>query len=735
MNSGKHIDKQLSSASGFATSLATTSSVLKRQLWLWPLVAALVLGGLGWWVRGDVEQAMRENLANELTTILNADVQALTLWTKDQEAVARSLAQSPALGPLVRKLVAVSEQPNSTASTLIQLPALADVRSLLGPALENFGYTDFFVISPSGQVVAARHDASIKFAPQGYQVEFFQTVLKGSASLSKPFRSQMLLQDAHGEVKAGLPTMFVASPIPGEGGRPLAVLALRLRPEAEFTSILQTARFGESGETYVFSEAGLLLCQSRFDNDLKRLGLLADLPDAQSILTVEVRDPQVNMMEGQRPTLSRAEQPLTRLAAKAVSEGVGVVMEPYGDYRGVPSVGACKWLPDWGVGIATEVDVADAFRPLYVLRRAIAALLGLLIISALAILFFMIIVARQRRRMEKAERTIKQLGQYTLEEKIGSGGMGSVYRARHALLRRATAVKLLNSDNVTEGGLARFEREVQLTSRLNHPNTIAVYDYGKTPEGVFYYAMEYLEGINLQELVKTCGPLPEGRVVAILTQVCGSLAEAHDIGLIHRDIKPENIVLTYRAGMPDFVKVLDFGLVKAADAEETAKLTQANVTVGTPHYLSPEAVDRPDTVTSLADIYAIGAVGYFLLTGTPVFSGKTVMEICMKHVRAIPDSPSQRLGHAVSPRLEALILRCLAKNPKDRPSSARALKEALDACEPSGDWTEAEATAWWSDFENRTGTGVGRHHAELDSSAVTIGSVTTEERSEKSKAD
>ena len=283
----------------------------------------------------------------------------------------------------------------------------------------------------------------------------------------------------------------------------------------------------------------------------------------------------------------------------------------------------------------------------------------------------MIVVARQRRRMEKAERTIKQLGQYTLEEKIGSGGMGSVYRARHAFLRRATAVKLLNSDNVTEGGLARFEREVQLTSRLNHPNTIAVYDYGKTPEGVFYYAMEYLEGINLQELVKKCGPLPEGRVVAILKQVCGSLAEAHDIGLIHRDIKPENIVLTCRAGMPDFVKVLDFGLVKAADAEETAKLTQANVTVGTPHYLSPEAVDRPDTVTALADIYAVGAVGYFLLTGTPVFSGKTVMEICMKHVRAIPDSPSQRLGHAVSPRLEALILRCLAKDPKDRPSSAR----------------------------------------------------------------
>src|SRR5262249_53539913 len=155
-----------------------------------------------------------------------------------------------------------------------------------------------------------------------------------------------------------------------------------------------------------------------------------------------------------------------------------------------------------------------------------------------------------------------------------------------------------------------------------------VYDYGRTPEGVFYYAMEFLEGINLEDLVKQFGPLPEGRAVGILQQMCGSLAEAHGIGLIHRDIKPANIFLTRRAGIPDFVKVLDFGLVKMVDAEENAKLTQANVTVGTPYYLSPEAIERPDSVTALSDIYAIGAVGYFLLTGTTVFSGKTVMDVC-----------------------------------------------------------------------------------------------------------
>src|SRR5205085_1095509 len=193
-----------------------------------------------------------------------------------------------------------------------------------------------------------------------------------------------------------------------------------------FTQILQTARFGQSGETYALSDSGLLLSQSRFDSELKRLGLLADLADAQSILTVEARDPQVNMMEGERPSLSRSDQPLTKLAAKAVAGGEGVEMSAYGDYRGVPSVGAWKWVPEHDFGVLTEVDVADAFRPLYVLRRAIWVLLGLLVLSAAAILFAMIVVARQQRRMDKAQKAIRQLGQYTLEEKIGAGGMGSV---------------------------------------------------------------------------------------------------------------------------------------------------------------------------------------------------------------------------------------------------------------------------------------------------------------------
>src|SRR6266404_4438897 len=334
METAKHVRKQLTGLSGFTPSLGATRSALRRQLWIWPVLAALLLGGVGWLVHRSVEDAMREKLAGELTTILNADVEALRLWTKDQEAIARSLARLPDLRPAVRDLLAIAERPDATTGALIQSRALADVRTRLAPVLVNFGYIDFFVVSPSLRVIGAKTDAPINNVLEDYRAEFFKKVLKDGASVSKPFRSPLLLPDANGYLKAGLPTVFAAGVIRDEDGKSVAVLGLRIRPEADFTDILQTARFGESGETYVISNTGLLLSESRFDSDLKRLGLLSDLADAQSILTVEARDPQVNMMEGERPTLSRSEQPLTKLAAKAVAGGEGVEMNAYGDYRG-----------------------------------------------------------------------------------------------------------------------------------------------------------------------------------------------------------------------------------------------------------------------------------------------------------------------------------------------------------------------------------------------------------------
>ena len=287
-----------------------------------------------------------------------------------------------------------------------------------------------------------------------------------------------------------------------------------------------------------------------------------------------------------------------------------------------------------------------------------------------------------------------QLGQYTLGRKIGEGGMGEVYRAQHTLLRRPTAVKLLIPDRLGLGTVERFEREVQHMSRLTHPNTVAVFDYGRNPEGVFYYAMEYLDGIDLEDLVAKFGPQPADRVAAILIQVCGALHEAHTNGIIHRDIKPANIILCERGAVPDVAKVVDYGLVKEITAN-TGESSQ--MILGTPAYIAPEAVSDPAQVGAPSDIYALGAVGYFLLTGKPVFDGKTSVDVCVQHVTATPIPPSKAADIRVPEGLEQLILACLAKSPRDRPT-ARTLAAKLTATARANDWTEDEALAWWADF-------------------------------------
>jgi len=289
----------------------------------------------------------------------------------------------------------------------------------------------------------------------------------------------------------------------------------------------------------------------------------------------------------------------------------------------------------------------------------------------------------------------QKLGEYVLDEPIGQGGMGMVFRAHHALLRRETAIKLLQPENVGEAALHRFEREVQVTARLTHPSTVAIYDYGRTPDGVFYYAMEYLDGGDLEDLTQFAGRLPAGRVIFLLEQACRALHEAHRASLIHRDVKPVNLLVCERGGEGDVTKVLDFGLVKDLDDQTSPALTGAAVLTGTPLDMSPEAITAPDTVDARSDLYALGAVAYFLLTGEPPFRGATVVEICARHLHSIPQPLSERLGRAPI-GLDAVVLRCLAKVPADRFPDAGTLGDALRDCTDVAPWTSRDARVWWA---------------------------------------
>jgi serine/threonine protein kinase len=270
--------------------------------------------------------------------------------------------------------------------------------------------------------------------------------------------------------------------------------------------------------------------------------------------------------------------------------------------------------------------------------------------------------------------------------------MGVVYRASHAMLRRPTAIKLLTDGD--DASLARFEREVHLLASLSHPNIVTVHDYGRTADGSFYFAMELLDGMDLETLVAADGPQPAERVIHIVRQVARGLSEAHDVGLVHRDIKPANVFLCRHWGEPDAVKVLDFGLAKN-NADPRMALTGQNVVLGTPLYISPEMLNSGALVDARSDIYSLGAAAYYMLTAQPVFTGSSVVEVCLQHLTSAPVAPSARLGRAVPADLEAIVLRCLAKSTADRYPSAAELERALAACAAAEKWSAAHAQAWW----------------------------------------
>jgi eukaryotic-like serine/threonine-protein kinase len=301
-------------------------------------------------------------------------------------------------------------------------------------------------------------------------------------------------------------------------------------------------------------------------------------------------------------------------------------------------------------------------------------------------------IAQLRREAFEA----RKLGQYRLKRRLGSGGMGEVWLAEHQFLKRPCAIKLIRHELVGDAmTLLRFQREVQATAMLAHPNTIRIYDYGIADDGTFYYTMEYLPGLTLQELVQKFGPLPPGRAAYFLKQACLALQEAHGMGLIHRDLKPGNLIASKLGGIPDVLKLLDFGLVHGTHREPGwEKLSFQGFIAGTPAYSSPEQAGGQREVDARSDIYSVGAVGYFLLEGRPPFEGETPHHVMVAHLEQ-PVPPLRAPGQEIPPDLEAVIRQCLEKDPANRFPDVMSLHQALAACACADLWTESVAAEWW----------------------------------------
>lgn len=656
------------------------------------LLSLVGLAAVGLWTHSVVRATVRDRTEDRLHLVMNSMYQGLNAWLEGQHSLVRWIAAEPAVRDDL--LEVARRAPGLSADQLRRLAARDRLIERLHDVLESHGYENFAFISPDARILTSNDPALIGTTTRVYSPELIARLRRGETVTAPPYALGVV--DSNGiPLGRTRPVILTASPVfatdSGEA-RFVGFFDVRADPGADFDPIITAGRPGATGETYFFSQEGLLLSNSRFDAQLRKVGLLPRDTLVGSPLNLRIGDPGGNLLHGYDPGTPPSAWPLTHMADRAVAGEDGIDIEGYRSYLGQNVVGTWRWFPKAAVGIAVEQGYDESYKGVRILWQAFSTLLAIIVVGTAIIWTVIGMLERARARARRAE----QLGQYTLERVIGEGAMGTVYRARHAFLRRATAVKLLRAERSTPQALRRFEKEVQATSQLVHPNTITIFDYGRTPDGTFYYAMEYLRGLTLDVVVQRFGPLPERRVASILRQVCGSLAEAHAAGLIHRDVKPQNLMICHRGGVPDLVKVLDFGLVKESETHDP-DLTRDGAAVGTPLYMAPEAASASLEIDARADLYSLGVVAYFLLSGVQPFFGVNAREVMRRHMEERPLAPSEKLGQPLNPEMEALVLKLLAKDPGSRPPSARAVEELLDeVIEPMiGRWTDEEGDAWW----------------------------------------
>lgn len=618
------------------------------------LVMAAFLPALGYWTYNAVEGSLREIRAATMRGLLDSEVNALRVWIREEIADAERLARDPHVRQAVSELARTATH-GASRDELCTGAARAKVEEVLRPLLRDVGDATFNLTDRTGRLLATRYPDYCGLSVN--RERFFpllEPVFAGASRFLRPTKDADRVAAAP-RPRPGPPFAWIVAPVRDDTGNVIAALGIAQPADGVFASILQATRPGATGEAFAFDAQGAILTPERF---------------------------------GERTPLH---------AQVEISAGRGVVSEPYLNHRGAEVIGAWRWLDDYGIGVAIEVEKDEAYAPLRFLRLAFGAVFGALVIAAIAALGAALSVIRLRRQMGEGRR----LGPYVLEERIGEGGMADIYRARHQLLKRPCAVKLLKPARATDEMIARFEREVQLASQLSHPNTVEIFDYGHA-SGTFYYAMEFLDGINSGELVARQGALPVPRALHLLRQVCAGLAEAHARGMVHRDIKPENIMVCRYGGELDFAKILDFGLVKSVANPHSRDLTRTLRILGTPLYMAPERLRNPADVDARADIYAVGALGFFLLAGKKMFEASDDLALTSKVLNEEPPRVSTVASQPIPLELDLLVQGCLEKKREDRPQRVTDLLEALDALLQSHPWTQEQARLCWEQMAAAT---------------------------------
>ncbi|NQZ57322.1 MAG: serine/threonine protein kinase, partial [Lentisphaeraceae bacterium] len=589
------------------TSTNSVRLYLRKSIVL-SVVLILFFGGYYYadkFLQNEIQAHVRKELKGKVRT----NVAAVSQWIHSHKMMAQAGANIPEINTLSTDLLKLFNRSNP--EDIIQSALYEELDHRLSSYCRDNDFEEYFLISPDWNIFASSQQNYIAYKIKSVGANEFN-------HLNKPQPRIRLPQLYHKEHKNDDIVMFLSAPLIDTQGKAFAFLAFRLNPDKSFSKVMEESRSGESGKTYAIDKDGMMISNSRFVSELINKGLLKET-ETSAVLKISVKNREI----GQSVLSGKSSVNYPNITSN---------VEGYKDYRGEKVVGAWTYLPEHGFALASEIDYSEAFSSMRVIRYIFGSVIALAAIFAVASIIYSFIASSMQGKIRQAVLEANELGQYQLFEILGEGAMGLVYRGEHKLMRRETAVKVLKPTLSDKMNISNFENEVKQTCRLTHPNTICLYDYGHTNDGLFYYAMELLDGTDIDSLIKNCGPLPAERCIYLLLQVCASLSEAHNAGLIHRDIKAHNVMVCQRGGEFDFVKVLDFGLV----CEVNINNKERRGICGTPTHLSPEAILRPHSIDSRTDIYALGTMAYYMLTGSYPFIASSLEELLDKRLVLVP---------------------------------------------------------------------------------------------------
>ncbi|KXX67970.1 serine/threonine-protein kinase [Flammeovirga sp. SJP92] len=641
-----------------------------------------------------IREELKAMEVNEHIAILNANKTILKQWVENQKMKVHDIASLPVVQNATLQLNLLYDQNGNEFFKKATSPLLSITKDLsrLSKNENILGIGILHHSSPITLVSTAELDRTShlslfngKLLAEG-AYPYYVKVIEGHTVFTPPIELEKQIYHDTSKVRNYTSECHFSTPIIIDG-KLEGVFNMSLTSKKTFGQLFRSTIHGSSSEVYAFNERGQMLSTSRFLKDLQHSKMLDFDTTKSSILNITLKDPNLN------ESTALFEVIQDDLASNSPQYS-GTLTQPYINYLGHEVIGAWIWFPEYQIGLIHEQNYSEFNRSMYLFD--ITFLLVVLIAVILGV-----IAIRSNFKLDllrKKYTELQELGQYQLIEKIGEGGFGKVYKGEHRLLKKPVAIKLLKKELNGTDALDRFKKEVMVMASLDHPNTVKVYDYGTSDDGQFYYVMEYLNGISVENLLTKKDAVTVNRGIYILLKVCKSLEEAHRKGLLHRDIKPANIMVCNQGGAYDVIKLLDFGLVKEMNTD-VSQQTKINRIGGTPMFMAPERLHDPFNADARQDIYAIGAVGLYM------FSGKYIVELISQKMLMGQDSIDSLLTEDIfkditlPEELIQLLFSCISFNVKERPNDIRQLISALENLNRVYPWSEQNAKEWWMEFD------------------------------------